>query len=124
MRRIFIPDQSIYEEPRQSLGFFISTHNQKGDLMKIRSVLTVALLLSFALAGCNDDDDKQQPKQQQFTEINRLNRELQKAETNVSKQESAKAWWQSIATAFAVAAISLLVVGTIIGSSARHESQR
>ena len=92
--------------------------------MKIRSVFTIALLLSLALAGCNDEDDKQQPKQKQAAEVDRLNRELQKAETNISKQESAKAWWQSIATILAVAAISLLVVGTIIGSSARHESQR
>ena len=92
--------------------------------MKIRSIFTIVLLLSLALAGCNDDDDKQQPKQQQSAEINRLNRELQQAETNVTKQESAKAWWQSIATFLAIAAISLLVIGTIIGSSARHESQR
>ena len=92
--------------------------------MKTRSIFTIVLLLSLALVGCKDDDDKQQPKQQQAAEINRLNRELQKAETNVSKQESAKAWWQSIATILAVAAICLLVVGTIIGSSARHESQR
>ena len=92
--------------------------------MKTRSIFTIALLLSLALAGCNDEDDKQQPKQQQSAEIDRLNRELQKAETNVSKQESAKAWWQSIATILAVAAIGLLVIGTIIGSSARHESER
>jgi CHASE3 domain sensor protein len=92
--------------------------------MKIRSVFTLVLLLSLAFAGCNDEDDKQQPKQQQSAELDRLNRELQKTETNVTKQESAKAWWQSIATILAVAAICLLVVGTIIGSSARHESQR
>ena len=91
--------------------------------MKTRSIFTI-VLLSLALAGCNDEDDKQQPKQQQSTEVNRLNRELQKAETNVSKQESAKAWWQSVAAVLAVIAISLLVVGTIIGSSARHESER
>ena len=92
--------------------------------MKTRSIFTILLLLSLALAGCSDEDEKQQPKQQQSAELDRLNRELQKAETNVSKQESAKAWWQSVATILAVAAISLLVVGTIIGSSARHESQR
>jgi outer membrane murein-binding lipoprotein Lpp len=92
--------------------------------MKTRSIFTAALLLSLALAGCNDEDDKQQPKQKQAAEVDQLNRELQKAETNVSKQESAKAWWQSIATILAVAAIGLLVIGTIIGSSARHESQR
>ena len=92
--------------------------------MKIRSVLTLLSLLAVPLAGCNDEDDKQQPKQQPAAEINRLNRELQKAETNVSKQESAKAWWQTVATILAVAAIGLLVIGTIIGSSARHESQR
>ena len=91
--------------------------------MKTRSVFTIVLLLSLALAGCNDDD-KQQPKQKQAAEVDRLNRELQTAETKVSKQESAKAWWQSVATILAVAAIGLLVVGTIIGSSARHESER
>ncbi len=91
--------------------------------MKTRSIFTI-VLLSLALAGCNDEDDKQQPKQQQSAEVNRLNRELQTAETNVSKQESAKAWWQSVAAVLAVIAISLLVVGTIIGSSARHESER
>ena len=92
--------------------------------MKIRSVFAVALLLSLALAGCNDEDNAPQSKGQQSAEVDRLNRELQTAETNVSKQESAKAWWQSLATILAVVAISLLVVGTIIGSSARHESQR
>jgi Mg2+/citrate symporter len=92
--------------------------------MKIRSVFTIVLLLSLALAGCNDEDDKQQPKQKQAVELDRLNRQLQKAETNVSKQESAKTWWQSVATILAVAAIGLLVIGTIIGSSARHESER
>ena len=92
--------------------------------MKTRSVFTVALLLSLALAGCNHEDSTLQPKGRQSAEVDRLNRELQKAETNVSKQESAKTWWQSVATILAVAAISLLVVGTIIGSSARHESKR
>jgi len=106
------------------IGFFISTYNQKGHSMKIRSFFTIVLLLSLALAGCNDEDDTTQPKEQRAAEVDRLNRELQKAETNVSKQESAKAWWQSIATILAVAAIGLLVIGTIIGSSARHESER
>ena len=92
--------------------------------MKTRSIFTIGLLLSLAVAGCNDKGDKQQPKQKQAAQLDRLNRELQNAETNVSKQESAKAWWQSIATILAVAAIGLLVVGTIIGSSARHESER
>ena len=66
--------------------------------MKNHSVFTVVLLLSLALAGCNDEDDTAQPKQQRSAEVDRLNRELQKAETNVSKQESAKTWWQSVAT--------------------------
>ena len=92
--------------------------------MKIRSVVTLLSLLAVPLAGCNDKDDKQQPKQQPVAEINRLNRELQKAETNVSKQESAKAWWQSVATVLAVAAISLLIAGIILGSAARHESEQ
>ena len=92
--------------------------------MKTRSVLTIVLLLSLALASCNDEDDTPQSKGRESAEVNRLNRELQTAETNVSKQESAKAWWQSAATILAVAAISLLVVGTIIGSAARHESER
>ena len=92
--------------------------------MKTRSIFTPLLLLSLALAGCNDEDDTTQPKEERAAEVNRLNRELQKAETNVSKQESAKTWWQNIATFLAVAAIGLLVIGAIIGSSARHESQR
>ena len=92
--------------------------------MKTRSIFTIVLLLSLALAGCSDEDNTPQSKGRESAEVDRLNRELQKAETNVSKQESAKAWWQSIAAILAVAAISLLVVGTIIGSSARHESQR
>ena len=92
--------------------------------MKTRSIFTIVLLLSLALAGCNDEHDTTQPKEQRSAEVDRLNRELQNAETNVSKQESAKTWWQSVATILAVAAICLLVVGTIIGSSARHESQR
>ena len=92
--------------------------------MKTRSIFTIVLLLSLALAGCNNEDNTQQSKGRESAEVDQLNRELQKAETNSSKQESAKAWWQSIATFLAVAAIGLLVVGTIIGSSARHESQR
>ena len=92
--------------------------------MKTCSIFTVVLLLSLALAGCNDEDDTTQPKEQRAAEVNRLNRELQNAETNVSKQESAKAWWQSVATILAIAAIGLLVIGTIIGSSARHESEQ
>ena len=76
--------------------------------MKIRSVFAVLSLLSLAVAGCSDDHSAPRSKQQQSAEVNRLNRELQKAETNVSKQESAKAWWQSVATVLAVAAIGLL----------------
>lgn len=92
--------------------------------MKTRSIFTIVLLLSLALAGCNDEDKTPPSKGQQSAEVDRLNRELQKAETNVSKQESAKAWWQNAAAFLAVAAIGLLVLGTIIGSAARHESQR
>ena len=92
--------------------------------MKLRSIFTIILLLSLALAGCNDEHNTPQSKGRESAEVDRLNRELQKAETNVSKEESAKAWWQSIATFLAIAAISLLIVGTIIGSSARHESKR
>jgi|SRR6266403_1354946 len=106
------------------MGSFHFNLNQKGNIMKIRSVFTVALLLSLALAGCNHEDNTPKSKGRESAELDRLNRELQKAETNVSKQESARAWWQSVATILAVAAIALLVVGTIIGSSARHESQR
>ena len=92
--------------------------------MKTRSIFTIVLLLSLALAGCNGEENTPQSKGRESAELDRLNRELQNAETNVSKQESAKASWQSIATILAVAAISLLVIGTIIGSSARHESER
>ena len=92
--------------------------------MKTRSIFTIILLLSLALADCSDEDNTPQSKGRESAEIDRLNREVQQAETNVSKQESTKAWWQNVATILAVAAISLLVVGTIIGSSARHESQR
>jgi len=92
--------------------------------MKTRSIFTIVLLLSLALTGCNHKDNTPQSKGRESAELRRLNRDLQKAETNVSKQESAKAWWQTVATFLAVAAIGLLVIGTIIGSSARHESQR
>jgi len=92
--------------------------------MKTRSIFTIVLLLSLALAGCSDEDNTPQSKGRESAEVDRLHRELQKAETKVSKQESAKTWWQSVATILAVAAIGLLVVGTIIGSAARHESQR
>jgi hypothetical protein len=92
--------------------------------MKIRSIVTVLSLLAIPLAGCNDEQDTTQPKRQQSAEINRLDRELQKAETTIAQQESAKAWWQTAATILAVAAIGLLIVGTIIGSAARHESER
>jgi F0F1-type ATP synthase assembly protein I len=92
--------------------------------MKIRSVLTLLSLLAVPLAGCNDEDDKQQPKQQPAAEVNRLNQELQNAKASASKEESAKSWWQTAATVLAVAAISLLIVGTIIGSAARHESDK
>ena len=92
--------------------------------MKTRSIFTIVLLLSLALAGCKHEDNTPQSKGRESAEVDRLNRELQKAETNVSKQESAKAWWQSVATALVAVAICLLVVGTIIGSSARHESER
>ncbi len=92
--------------------------------MKIHSIVTAFVMTAIALTGCSDKDNTPQSKGRESAEVGRLNRELQKAETNVSKQESAKAWWQSVATILAVAAIGLLVVGTIIGSAARHESQR
>ena len=92
--------------------------------MKLRSIFTIVLLLSLALAGCNDGDNTPPSKGRESAEVDRLNRELQKTEKDLSENESAKAWWQSVATILAIAAIGLLVVGTIIGSSARHESQR
>lgn len=92
--------------------------------MKTRSIFTIVLLLSLALAGCNHEDNTPKSKGRESAELDRLNQELQKADTNISKQESAKTWWQTVATFLAVAAIGLLVIGTIIGSSARHESER
>lgn len=92
--------------------------------MKIRSIFTVLVLLALAITGCNDQDDSRQSKNDQSAEVNRLNRELQETKTNVSKEESAKAWWQNVATVVAIAAIALLIVGIVIGSAARHESER
>ena len=111
-------------EPTRTGRLLHFQHNQKGDFMKTRSFFAAALLLSLALAACSDDHAAPQSRQHQSAEVDRLNRVLQKAETNAAKQKSAKAWWQSIATILAIAAIGLLIVGTIIGSSARHESEQ
>ena len=54
--------------------------------MKTRSIFTIVLLLSLALAGCNDEDKTPPSKGRESAEVNRLNRELQKAETNISKE--------------------------------------
>ena len=48
----------------------------------------------------------------------------QQAETRSTVQQEARSRWQNIATVFAVAAVALLVLGTILGSAARHESDQ
>lgn len=68
-------------------------------------------------------------------ESNRASAELQKklgqerdgrvqVEAALVQQQAATTWWQSAATLLSVAAIALVIVGIIIGSAARDESER
>ena len=98
----------------------------------IRSTL-IALALAATAAGCHDEGDSS--GQSAVQETNRTNAELQKTigqerdgrvqvEAALAQQQAATTWWQSAATLLSVAAIALLIVGTIVGSAARHESER
>ena len=49
-------------------------------------------------------------------------REQADARSTVSQE--ARSHWQNLATIFAVAAVILLILGTILGSAARHESEQ
>lgn len=100
--------------------------------MRIHSALAAPILTAMAMAGCNDESDS--PSQSAAEKNERANAELQKTigqerdgrlqvEARLAREQSATTWWQSAATLLAVAAIILLIAGTVLGSSARHESE-
>lgn len=107
-------------------------------------ILTV-LLLAILLAGCDDEEDKSTSTKGVDTSqhvttstIDRANQaaaDLAKrvevehemrlqAEARLAQETSARSWWQNATTTLAVVAVAALVIGTALGSSARHESEK
>jgi Flp pilus assembly protein TadB len=100
--------------------------------MRIHSTLFALALTAVAMAGCHDEDNS--PNQSASEKTKRTNAEIQttvgqerdrrlQVEARLTQQQSAAGWWQSAATVLAVAAITFLIVGVTLGSSARHESE-
>ena len=93
----------------------------------------LALLCASVLAACGPaTGSRSQPTatEQAEQESRRWQQQYQaeanlrqQAETRSTAQQEARSRWQNIATLLAVAAVVLLVAGTILGSAARHESE-
>ena len=102
--------------------------------MKAFTIRWLALFCAGVLTACGPSaGSKSQPSaveqaeqesrhwQQQYETEANLRRQ---AETRSTVQQEARSRWQNIATVLAVAAVVLLVLGTILGSTARHESDQ
>lgn len=105
----------------------------------------LALIALNLLAGCNEEPSSAPPAtaparaipkpaatpdtvpRAVVTEIEKraaVERELRAtAETRRDKEETAKGHWQNIALLMSTGAVVLLLVGTVLGSRARHESE-
>ncbi len=102
--------------------------------MKTFTIRLLALLCVGVLTACGPSaGSKSQPTaveqaeqesrrwQQQYETEQTLR---QQAEIRSIAQQTARSRWQNIATVLAVAAVIFLIVGTILGSAARHESEK
>ena len=103
----------------------------------------LVLIALNLLAGCNEEPSSAPPAPGRalpkpavtpdtvpravVTEIEKratVERELRAtAETRRDREETAKAHWQNIALLMSTGAVVLLLVGTVLGSRARHESE-
>ena len=102
--------------------------------MKTFTMRLLALFCAGVLTACGPSaGSKSQPTadEQAEQESRRWQRQYeteqtlrQQAETRSTIQQEAHGRWQNIATVLAVAAVVLLVIGTILGSAARHESDQ
>lgn len=102
--------------------------------MKIFTVRLLTLLCAGILSACGPSTgSKSQPTaiEQAEQESHRWQQQYeaeanlrQQAETRSTSQQEARSRWQTIATVLAVAAVVLLILGTILGSAARHESEK
>ncbi len=93
--------------------------------MKLFLTRWLALLCAGLLTACGPTrpavEQESRRWQQQYETEQGLRRQ---AETQSVQQQQARSRWQSIATVLAIAAVVLLIVGTILGSAARHESEQ
>ena len=83
--------------------------------------ITITLTAAVLLAGCGPQDNGNAAKAAaQFEE--RAAQERAQAEARIREQEARASWWQFAAMlAFSGAAFAL-IIGTVIGSRARHDA--
>ena len=108
----------------------------------------VAMLCALLLGACHDEPDnstaendrpptdaRQSTASSTIDRVNRTTLELTRrleteqslrlqAEARLLQQETARAWWQNATSILAVVAVTALIIGTALGSSARHESEK
>jgi hypothetical protein len=94
--------------------------------------LVVAFSSLMAIAACSDEDGA---SGRPAVNHNEKNQDLQKRadaerdarlriEDRLMREQSNANWWQAAACVLAITVVVVLVAGIVIGSSARHESER
>lgn len=94
--------------------------------MKTFTIRWLALLCAGLLCACSPrgssaPESESRRWEQQYQNERHLR---QQAEVRSIEQQSARSRWQNVASLLAVAAVILLILGTILGSAARHESEQ
>jgi PBP1b-binding outer membrane lipoprotein LpoB len=96
--------------------------------MKILTHFAAIVTAAFLLAGCHGDPKPRtsDPKSEAATELKRsleVERESRLGvERRLAEQERSKSSWQTAALLAVSGAIVLLVIGTVLGTRAKHDS--
>ena len=85
----------------------------------MRKIQTLLIAFMLALTGCPDEPKPPSPEELKHEQQKRI-----EAEARRDREAASKGDWQVVAFIAGISAVLLLIVGTILGSRARHHANR
>ena len=85
--------------------------------------IILIILWSLALVGCHDQSQERLQQDQTARQVEAERLERAAAEKHAEETEQKRTWWQTIASVLGIGSILLLIVGIILGSTAKNNAK-